>query len=124
MKKSTVLLVEDDQSIRQLYTDALTISGLEVISAGNGKEGIELALEHHPNLILADLMMPQMNGIEMMEKIRLDNWGKTARVIFLTNFSEPDQVYNAVQLKPEEYIVKSHAEIKEVVNKVRAAILS
>ncbi len=124
MDQATVLIVEDDASIQTLYKDALEFSGLNVLLAKNGAEGATLALEHHPDLILADLMMPEMNGHEMMEKIRVDNWGRNAKVIFLTNFSDPETVFHSIKLKPEEFIVKAHTEVKEVVNKVRTAIHS
>lgn len=122
MKDSTVLIVEDDKSIQDLYKDALEFSGLKVILASNGKEGVVQALERHPDLILADLMMPEMNGHQMMERIRADDWGRKAKVIFLTNFSDPDTVFHSIKLKPEEFIVKAHTDVKDVINKVRTAI--
>lgn len=124
MIDSTILIVEDDKNIQELYKDALEFSGLKVILANNGVEGVTLAIEKHPDLILADLMMPEMNGHQMMEKIRTDAWGRKAKVIFLTNFSDPDTVFHSIKLKPEEFIVKAHTDVKEVVNKVRTAISS
>ena len=124
MKESTILIVEDDESIRQLYKDALTNAKFKVLTASNGEEGVAVALEQHPDLLLVDLMMPVMNGHEAIQAIRKDNWGKQAKVIFLTNLSDPKDVFHAVKLKPEEYIVKSHAEIKDIINKVRTAIHS
>ncbi len=122
MEQATVLIVEDDASIQALYKDALEFSGLNVVIAKNGTEGVTLALELHPDLILADLMMPEMNGHQMMEKIRLDSWGRKAKVIFLTNFSDPETVFHSIKLNPEEFIVKAHTDVKDVVNKVRTAI--
>jgi DNA-binding response OmpR family regulator len=124
MKSPVVLLVEDDETIRGLYKDALEFSGLKVIIAKNGEDGVTVALKNHPDLIVVDLLMPEMNGHEMMEKIRLDPWGKKAKVVFLTNLTDPKDVFHAVELKPEEYIVKSNADIKEAVNKIRTAIHS
>jgi len=124
MNESLVLIVEDDTNIQNLYKDALEFSGLKVMLANNGKEGVDLALEHHPELILADLMMPEMNGHQMMEKIRSDSWGRKAKVIFLTNFTDPETVFHSIKLKPEEFIVKAHTDVKEVVNQVRTAIHS
>ena len=124
MANPTVLIVEDDPNIRDLYKDALEMSGLKVILARNGEEGVKAAFEHHPDLILADLMMPEMDGHQMMERIRHDAWGKQAKVIFLTNLSDPETVFKSVKLKPEEFIVKAHTEVKDVVNQVRTAIHS
>ena len=122
MKKAPVLIIEDDENIRELYGDALTMGGIDVLKAKNGKEGLKMALEHHPSVILVDLMMPEMDGHETVKKIRNDDWGKDARVIYLTNMTDAKNVVNAVEQRPEEYIVKSHTEVKEVVNKVRTAM--
>jgi len=119
---TTILLVEDDSLIQKLYQTALQQAGFSVIVAAHGKEGISLALEHHPDLILADLMMPEMNGHDMVTKIREDEWGKNAKVIFLTNYSDPENVYHSVKLKPEEFIVKAHTDVKDVINAVRIAV--
>jgi CheY-like chemotaxis protein len=67
-------------------------------------------------------MMPGMDGHETIKKIRSDSWGKTAKIIYLTNLSEPENVAKAFAQKPEEYIIKAHTDVKEVVNKVRTAL--
>lgn len=114
-----VLIVEDDESIRQLYADALNAGGIKTKTAPDGKTGVLLALQHHPEVILMDITLPDINGHEAVLKIRKDPWGKTAKVIFLTNSSKPEDVYNAVKQKSVEYIVKANTEIKDVVNQVR-----
>lgn len=117
-----VLLVDDDDFIREMYTTALESAGIEVITAKNGKDGADLAIKHHPSVILLDIEMPIMNGHEAAEKIRLDGWGKTARILFLTNHSDPTNVVTAVSQKPEDFIVKANISVKEVVNQVRIAM--
>lgn len=121
MKKQSVLVVEDDENIRNLYETALTAAGLEVHTAAEGTTGVKMALEHHPDVILMDIMMPGMNGHEAVEKIRLDSWGREATVVFLTNMTDAENVVKAVEEGSDEYIVKVHTTPKEVVNKVRAA---
>lgn len=120
--KQTVLIIEDDTNIRDMYGDALSGAGLTVYKAINGEEGVTQALTHHPNVILVDIMMPGMNGHDVVSKIRKDAWGKTARIIFLTNMTDADHVVTAIAQKPEEYIIKSQTDIKEVINKVRTAM--
>ncbi len=122
MTNSTVLVVEDDESIRDLYSDALTHAGITVLKAKNGLEGVALALEHHPNAILMDIIMPDMDGHEAVKKIRLDPWGRHAKVIYLTNMSDAENVFLAVEHGSEEYIIKSNTPVKEVVNQVRTAL--
>jgi two-component system alkaline phosphatase synthesis response regulator PhoP len=122
MTKTVVLIVEDDENILDLYATAFTQVGIEVLKAKNGVEGVELALEHHPDAILMDIMMPVMEGHKAVEKIRLDPWGRKAKVIFLTNMSDAENVYLAVEQGSEEYIIKSNTPVKEVVNQVRMAM--
>lgn len=122
MEPRPILVVDDDELIRQLYTDALSLAGLPVITAKTGAEAVSLALAQHPEVILLDIMMPDMDGHAVMEKLRLDSWGKNAKIIYLTNLTEPEAVVKAFAHKPEEYIVKVHTDIKEVVNKVRLAM--
>ncbi len=122
MEKPTVLIAEDDKNIRELYRDAFTFAGVNVLTAENGTEAVELALKHHPNAILLDIMMPEMDGHEAMNAIRKDPWGKEAVVVYLTNMSDAENVVHAVELGTEEYIIKAHTDPKEVVNQVRMAM--
>lgn len=118
----TVLIIEDDTNIRDMYGDALSAAGLTVYKAQNGEDGVVQALKERPKVVLVDIMMPGMGGHEVVSRIRKDAWGKTARIIFLTNMTDADNVVAAVAQKPEEYIIKSQTEIKDVVNMVRTAM--
>lgn len=122
MSNATVLIVEDDPKLREMYTDAFTIAGITVLSTGLGAEGVTLALTHHPDAILMDIMLPGMNGHEAVSKIRLDRWGRNATIIYLTNLSDAENVAYAVGKGSSEYIVKANTPPKEVVNKVRMAM--
>jgi DNA-binding response OmpR family regulator len=118
----TVLIIEDDTNIRDMYTDAFNGVGLTVFTAKNGDEGVTMAFTHHPKVILVDIMMPGKNGHQVVAEIRKDSWGKDARIIYLTNMTDAENVVNAVAQKPEEYIIKSQMEVKEVINIVRTAM--
>ncbi|MEK7462378.1 MAG: response regulator [Patescibacteria group bacterium] len=120
--KRTVLLVEDDQTIRELYAMALIKAGFNIVMAENGEQGVVLALKHHPNLILLDIDMPIMDGHQAAKQIRNDGWGKAARIIFLTNHSDASNVAHAVMQKPEDFIVKAHTPVHDVINQVRIAV--
>jgi len=122
MEQKTVLLVEDDETIRTLFATALTGAGIHVITASNGEDGVILALKEHPSLILMDIELPNMNGHATVAKIREDSWGRSAKVLYLTNFSEPANVVQAVSQKVEDYIVKANTPIKEIINRVRTAM--
>ena len=119
-----VLLVEDDQTIRELYATAFINAGLEVSMAEDGAQGVAMALELKPAVILLDIDMPVMNGHEGAEKIRHDAWGKTVPIIFLTNHSDAANVAHAHMLKPDDYIVKANTSIKDIINQVRLAMHS
>lgn len=117
-----VLLVEDDQTIRELYATAFINEGLEVIMAADGDEGVEKALKEKPAVILFDINMPVLDGHKAAQRIRMDKWGEDVPIIFLTNHSDAANVAHAHMLKPDDYIVKANTPMKEVVNKVRMAM--
>lgn len=117
----SVLIVEDDEAIRHLYTTTLEAAGFRVIATDNGEQAVQLALTAHPDVILMDIEMPKLDGHEAVRRIRADTWGKTASVIYLTNFSEPTDVYQAVANKSEAFIIKAHTPLPEIINLVRLA---
>ena len=103
-----IAIIEDDQAISQMYRFKFEAEGYEVETAENGKLGLQLAEIMKPDIILLDLMMPEMNGDEMLEKMRTKPWGKHIKVVVLTNKGEqeiPDKVrelnVNAVILKAD-----------------------
>jgi DNA-binding response OmpR family regulator len=90
-----IAIIEDDQAISQMYRFKFEAEGYEVETAENGKLGLGLAESMKPDIILLDLMMPEMNGDEMLEKMRNTTWGKDIKVVILTNKGEqeiPDKV--------------------------------
>ncbi len=89
MDKKLILLVDDEQEILDLYSASLKRSGYEVMTAGNGRDAIEEAKKRRPNLILMDLKMPVMDGVEALTKIKADPDLKDIKVVFLTAFSDP-----------------------------------
>lgn len=120
--QKTVLIVEDNKSIRELYAMALANAGIGVLMAEDGIIGLEFALRNHPDVILLDIDLPGLDGHGVAEKIRQDEWGKTARIIFLTNHSDAQNVAHAIMQRPEDYIVKANVPVKEVVNLIRTAM--
>jgi len=119
MSIKKILIVEDDAILVTVLTDNLAAEGFEIIKAVNGEEGLATALREHPDLILLDILMPVMDGITMLKKMRKDDWGKNAKVIMFTNFSEDEKVSEAIELGSYEYLVKSCWKIEDVVAKVR-----
>lgn len=119
-----VAIIEDDQAISQMYRFKFEAEGFNVETAGNGKLGLELAEKMKPDIILLDLMMPEMNGDEMLEKLRATNWGKTIKVIILTNKGEQEIPDKVRQLNVQAVILKADMtprQVAELVKKQLAA---
>src|SRR6185503_14789961 len=91
-----ILIVEDEQSLVDLLADKLRADGFEVATAGNGVDGLEKALEWHPDVVLLDVVMPKMDGMTMLHKLRSHDEGKKIQVIMLTNLSDSQKVYDAM----------------------------
>ncbi len=115
-----IAIIEDELAIAEMYQFKLQQLGYEVKCAPNGKAGLELISAIRPTLILLDLMMPVMNGEEMLEKLRATDWGKTIKVIILTNITEDGRSTKLTDLGVEQYIVKANytpVQIAEIVSK-------
>ncbi len=116
----TVLIIEDEKSLREATVDILKRKGFLALSAKNGKEGVGIALSEHPDLILLDLIMPEMDGMTALKKIREDAWGKTVSVIILTNLSEINGNIkdDAAAHIPTEYLIKSDWKLHDIIKKI------
>jgi DNA-binding response OmpR family regulator len=109
-----IAIVEDDLAIAQMYRLKFEAEGYKVEIAENGKLGLGLAEQMKPDLILLDLMMPEMNGDEMLEKMRATDWGKNIPVIILTNVGEQEAPDKLKSLHVRAYIVKAEMTPKQV----------
>lgn len=117
-----ILIVEDETSLRNALRDKLLLEGFIVLEAKNGEEGLGVALRDHPDLILLDIIMPKMDGLTMLKKLREDVWGKNTKVILLTNLSDNEKVSEALLQGSYDYLVKSDWKIEDVVTKIRARL--
>lgn len=117
MKK--ILIAEDDKVLLNLMRDELTAQGFEVLGVSNGKDGLETALKVHPDLVLTDITMPIMNGMEMTTELRKDEWGKNVDVIVLTNLSNDKSVADFLENGAYDYLLKSDWSLDEVVRRVK-----
>ena len=98
--------------------DNLTQAGFEIIKAEDGEKGLVSALDAKPDLILLDILLPKMDGITLLKKLRQDAWGKRVPVIILTNLNSPKDIAEAVEWA-EEYLIKSEWKIEDVIGRVR-----
>lgn len=114
-----IAVVEDDQAIAQMYRLKFEAEGYEVQTAANGKLGLALAEDMRPDIILLDLMMPEMNGDEMLQKLRATEWGKKIKVIVLTNMGEQEAPDSIRQLDVRRFIVKAEMTPRQVAEMVK-----
>lgn len=118
----TILVVEDDPPILKTLVDKLTEEGFRIIEAHDGEEGLMIADRDHPDLILLDIVMPKMDGMTMLKKLRQKNeWGKSVPVILLTNLSPDEEKINQgiTEDEPAYYLIKTNWSLNDVVKKVR-----
>lgn len=114
------LLVEDDQILVNMYQKLLQNHGHDVKIATDGEAGLKTAFEDHPDLILLDIRMPKMDGMTMLKKLRQDPWGKTTKVILLTNLDANDKILQGViEDHPTYYLVKANNPPEMVLEKVQ-----
>lgn len=118
-----ILIVEDDNAQLEVFIQRLSMEGFEVLQAKDGQDGLKIAFDEHPDLILLDIMMPKMDGLTMMEMLREDSWGKHVPIILLTNLSLEDKVLTrVVKSEPSYYFVKADMEIDDVVKKAEEVL--
>jgi len=115
----TILIVEDEPALCEALRDKLLREGFTVLAAKDGKEGLEIALIDHPDLILLDIIMPVMDGMTMLNKLRADPWGKGALVIILTNLSDAKDPLVLFPHRSLDYLVKSDWKIEDLTAKVK-----
>lgn len=116
--KAKILLIDDDQSLRQLYSLELTNKGFETVEAVDGDDGLIKAKAEKPNLILMDVMMPKTDGIATLGKIKQDPELKGIPVLMLTNFGQENLVQQAFSLGADDYLLKYKVTPMEMTEKV------
>ena len=117
-----IAIIEDDQAISQMYRIKFEAEDFEVETAENGKLGLELAEKMRPDIILLDLMMPEMTGDEMLQKMRNTAWGKNIRVIILTNMGEQEAPPILKELGVKRFILKAEMTPRQVAEMVKAEL--
>lgn len=120
--KNTLLIVEDEEALVFELEFKFKQEGFNVIKAGNGELGLEMAEKNKPDIILLDIVMPKMDGLTMLKKLREQEWGKEIPVLVLSNYDDLDKISQAMQSKAQGYLIKSDWDIEEVVKKVREVL--
>jgi len=116
--KVKIVLAEDDKFISKAYQDGLRRGNYEVIPAFNGIEAVEKIKAEKPDLILLDIIMPDKNGFEVLEEIKIIPELKNIPVIFLSNLGQETDIQKGRELGAVDYLIKSNFSMKEVISKI------
>jgi DNA-binding response OmpR family regulator len=117
-----IMLVEDDKSLREIYSIRLVAEGYNIVSAGDGEEALAMAAQENPDLIISDVMMPKISGFDMLDILRSQPETKDIKVIMMTALSSDDQRQRGETLGADRYLVKSQVGIEDVVNAVHEVL--
>ena len=113
-----IMLVEDDNNLREIYGERLQAEGYEIVSAGDGEEGLSTAIKERPDLIISDVMMPKISGFDMLDILRQTPETMNTKVIMMTALSQTEDKDRATKLGADKYLVKSQVTLEDVARAV------
>lgn len=118
------MVIEDSPELSASLEDMLAMNGHTPIIAPNGREGVKQALKTHPDLILLDIRLPDIDGYEVFRQIRRDSWGKTAHIVILTASESIENISKNVSLPPEDVLFKPNWSIKKLAEYINKKLAS
>ena len=122
MKK--ILLVEDDNNLREIYGARLLAEGYDIVSAKDGEEALSMAVAEKPDLIISDIMMPKISGFDMLDILRATPQTKDTKVIMMTALSQAEDRERGERLGADRYLVKSQVTLEDVVKVVQEVLVA
>lgn len=117
-----ILIVEDDRYISKMYQLKLSLDGFDVQLADNGRIGIEKVKEFHPDIVLTDILMPEMDGFDVIKAIKADNEFSNIPILIMSNLGQEDHIKKGLELGALGYIVKSQYTPSRVVDKIKEVL--
>jgi len=120
--KRKVLIIEDDIALYNMYSTELSLKGYEVLNVSDGSKAFEEAKKEKPDLVLLDVMLPQKNGLAILEELKSNEDTRDIRVVMLTNYGTDENISKAVELGAEDYIMKYNIVPSELSSKVNAIL--
>ncbi len=117
-----IMLVEDDNNLREIYEARLLAEGYEIVSASDGEQALALAIKEKPDLIISDVMMPKISGFDMLDILRSTTETKNTKVIMMTALSQVEDKERADRLGADKYLVKSQVTLEDVAKVAREVI--
>jgi|SRR3989344_4518116 len=122
MTKKRVLVIDDEKSVIEVLQKKLEEEGFEVLTSGDGNDGLEKALLESPDLILLDLILPSMDGITLLDRLKKDDKGKNIPVIILTNLDDADKVDDCRKRGVYDYLVKTGWTLEDIAKRVKRVL--
>lgn len=117
--KKKILIIEDEKFLLEMYDMRLTAAGFEVITALEGKEGLHLAVEKKPDLIILDIVLPEISGYEILRMLKKDPDTKDITVLVFSNLSQEEEIQKGLDLGASDYVVKTEVTPSQLVEKVK-----
>ena len=119
MPKQKIVLIEDDETLAEVLYSELAEAGFEVVPAFDGKEGLKQVREKQPDLVLLDLILPEMHGFEVLEELKKSPETEKIPVIILSLLGEDEDIKKGLKLGASDYIVKSSHAVAEIIEKIK-----
>lgn len=123
MTKDKLLIVEDEPFLLDMYKMKFKQGGFEVISATDGEEAIKISRREKPDIILLDIMMPKIDGFEVLENLKKNSLTKSIPVLIFSNFSQKEQKEKGIALGAADYFVKTNYTPAQVLEKVESVLI-
>ena len=118
MQSPTILVIEDSSYLADSLVDMLEMYKYRSLHAASGPDGVALAIEHEPDLVLLDIRLPDINGYEVYRQIRATDWGKTARIMVLTASESIENIAKNIDLPREYVLFKPEWSIKNLMHQI------
>jgi len=120
--KIKILLVEDDSFLLGMYATKFEMEDFKVVMAEDGEKAVRLAAKEMPDIILLDIILPKVNGFEVLRQIKASRITAAIPVILLTNLSQKDEIEQGLKMGAEDYLIKAHFMPSEVVDKIKKVL--
>lgn len=117
-----ILVIEDDKFLRELITQKLVKEDFEISEAVDGEEGIKKIKEEKPDLVLLDLILPGIDGFEVLSRMKKELTSAPIPVIILSNLGQKDDVEKGLKMGAIDYLIKAHFTPGEIIDKIKAAL--
>ena len=118
-KKPSILIVEDEKILAEMYLDKFTQAGYQVYLAFTAEEGLEIAQERNPDLVLLDILLPRANGVEFLKKLRGNKKIASIPVVAFSNYDDPKTKADTKEFGVKEYLLKTDYTPSEIIDKIK-----